>query len=146
MTGEGPLYLQVARLAQGWAGPDRLGLVVGATDVEALAAVREADPLTPAAGPRAGGRRGGAGRPHRSARTACMLPPGWGSPRGGCEKRPAACARRSTRCEEDQARCAGGVQGFRRNLLAPARSHHFTGKLALLATPEAAAFASASSL
>jgi uridine monophosphate synthetase len=46
MIGEGPLYLQVARLAQGWAGPDRLGLVVGATDVEALAAVREVDPLT----------------------------------------------------------------------------------------------------
>jgi uridine monophosphate synthetase len=46
MVGEGPLYLQVARLAQGWAGPDRLGLVVGATDVEALAAVREVDPLT----------------------------------------------------------------------------------------------------
>ena len=46
MAGEEPLYLQVARLAQGWAGPDRLGLVVGATDVEALAAVREVDPLT----------------------------------------------------------------------------------------------------
>lgn len=39
-----PLFLQVARLAGRWAGPDRLGLVVGATDVQALKAVRAAAP------------------------------------------------------------------------------------------------------
>jgi uridine monophosphate synthetase len=35
---------RVARIASGWAGPDRLGLVAGATAPEALAAVRAAAP------------------------------------------------------------------------------------------------------
>jgi uridine monophosphate synthetase len=43
-VGERPLYLEVARQAQRWAGPETLGLVVGATDVEALVAVRAQDP------------------------------------------------------------------------------------------------------
>jgi uridine monophosphate synthetase len=52
---DGPLYLEIARLAQRWAGPEQLGLVVGATDAEALAAVRRIAPqswlLAPGVGP-----------------------------------------------------------------------------------------------
>ena len=53
-----PLYLHVARLARAWNTSDNLGLVVGATDPQALAAVREVDPdlwlLAPGVGPQGG--------------------------------------------------------------------------------------------
>jgi orotidine 5'-phosphate decarboxylase subfamily 2 len=39
-----PLYARVARVAGGWAGPDRLGLVVGATAPAELAALRSLVP------------------------------------------------------------------------------------------------------
>ena len=39
-----PFYLEVARVAAAWAGPDRLGLVVGATEPEAIARVRSVAP------------------------------------------------------------------------------------------------------
>jgi uridine monophosphate synthetase len=56
-TGE-TVYERIARLAAGWAGPDRLGLVVGATQPEALARVREIAPehwiLAPGVGPQGG--------------------------------------------------------------------------------------------
>ena len=49
------VFERVARLAAGWAGSDRLGLVVGATQPEALAAVRTIAPehwiLAPGIGP-----------------------------------------------------------------------------------------------
>lgn len=50
-----PLYARVAREAVGWAGPDRLGLVVGATRPDALGMVRSIAPdhwiLAPGIGP-----------------------------------------------------------------------------------------------
>ena len=52
----------MTRLAAGWAGPDRLGLVVGATQPEALAAVRTIAPehwiLAPGVGPQGGDTAG----------------------------------------------------------------------------------------
>jgi uridine monophosphate synthetase len=52
------LFLQVARLARGWNTADNLGLVVGATDPRALAAVRSASPelwmLAPGVGAQGG--------------------------------------------------------------------------------------------
>ncbi len=52
------LYLRVARLATAWNTADNLGLVVGATDPQALAAVRELAPdlwiLAPGVGPQGG--------------------------------------------------------------------------------------------
>ena len=44
VEGGGDLAEAVAGAAKGWAGPDRLGLVVGATDSEALGRVREIVP------------------------------------------------------------------------------------------------------
>jgi uridine monophosphate synthetase len=41
-----PLYEHVARMAQGWNSADNIGLVVGATQPEALARVRKAAPET----------------------------------------------------------------------------------------------------
>ncbi len=56
-----PLYVRLARLASGWNVADNLGLVVGATDPPALAAVREAAPdlwfLTPGVGEQGGDLR-----------------------------------------------------------------------------------------
>ncbi len=53
-----PLYLHLARLSEGWGPPERLGLVVGATDPAALALVREAAPepwiLAPGVGAQGG--------------------------------------------------------------------------------------------
>lgn len=53
-----PLFLHLARLASSWNRRDNLGLVVGATDPEALAAVREAVPdmwlLVPGVGDQGG--------------------------------------------------------------------------------------------
>jgi len=53
-----PLYVQVARLADKWNREDNLGLVVGATDPEALTAVRALAPglwiLAPGVGPQGG--------------------------------------------------------------------------------------------
>lgn len=53
-----PVYLGVARAAAGWAGPDRLGLVVGATRPEVLGAVRSLVPdhwfLAPGVGAQGG--------------------------------------------------------------------------------------------
>jgi uridine monophosphate synthetase len=53
-----PLYIRLARRATTWNCPDRLGLVVGATDPEALAAVREVAPdlwiLAPGVGAQGG--------------------------------------------------------------------------------------------
>lgn len=73
-VGNQPLYLELVRLAAEWAGPEQLGFVVGATDSEALASVRQAAPdrwlLAPGVGPqgadlesalRAGLRRDGLG-------------------------------------------------------------------------------------
>jgi uridine monophosphate synthetase len=57
-TGAGPLYLEVAGRAPGWSAYDNVGLVVGATDPPALAAVRAAAPtlwfLTPGVGVQGG--------------------------------------------------------------------------------------------
>ena len=54
----GPLYGEVARVAARWAGPDRLGLVVGATVPEAVGLVRKAAPdhwiLAPGVGAQGG--------------------------------------------------------------------------------------------
>jgi uridine monophosphate synthetase len=54
----GPLYLAVARLAQSWNARDNVGLVVGATQPEAMAAVRAAAPglwfLAPGVGAQGG--------------------------------------------------------------------------------------------
>jgi len=56
--GGGTLYEEVARTAVRWAGPDRLGLVVGATMPEAVARVRVVAPehwlLAPGVGPQGG--------------------------------------------------------------------------------------------
>lgn len=56
-----PLYLHLARLAEGWGPPEQLGLVVGATDPTALAAVRAAAPqrwiLAPGVGAQGGDLR-----------------------------------------------------------------------------------------
>jgi uridine monophosphate synthetase len=53
-----PLYLTVARLAASWAGADNLGLITGATDPDALAAIRSAAPehwiLAPGVGAQGG--------------------------------------------------------------------------------------------
>jgi len=53
------LYERVARLAEGWNTADNIGLVVGATDVEALASARAAAPnlwiLAPGVGAQGGG-------------------------------------------------------------------------------------------
>ena len=57
-TGTGPLYLEVARRAAGWSEFDNVGLVVGATDPAALAAVRAVAPslwfLAPGVGAQGG--------------------------------------------------------------------------------------------
>jgi uridine monophosphate synthetase len=138
MTGEGPLYLQVARLAQGWAGPDRLGLVAGATDVEALAAVREVDPLTwllaPGLGPqgaelepalRAGLRPDGLGM---------LLPVARGIASAVDVGKEAGRLRQAINAvREDQARRAGGVQGFSQEPARPGLEPPLTGRLARLA-------------
>ena len=53
-----PLYLAVARMATGWAGPTRLGLVIGATVPDAIARVRGVAPdhwiLAPGVGAQGG--------------------------------------------------------------------------------------------
>lgn len=58
MSGGEPLYLTVARQAASWAPAGNLGLVVGATDPEAVAAVRDAAPdlwiLAPGVGAQGG--------------------------------------------------------------------------------------------
>jgi len=58
LAGGGPLYRRVARLAATWNTHDNLGLVVGATDPSALAAVRQDAPtlwfLTPGVGEQGG--------------------------------------------------------------------------------------------
>lgn len=58
MVGEESLYVYLARLARTWSAHDNLGLVVGATDPHALAAVREATPqawiLAPGVGTQGG--------------------------------------------------------------------------------------------
>ncbi len=58
LAGGGPLYRRVARLAAAWNSSDNLGLVVGATDPSALAAVRQDAPtlwfLTPGVGEQGG--------------------------------------------------------------------------------------------
>ena len=58
LAGGGPLYRRVARLAAAWNTHDNLGLVVGATDPSALAAVRQDAPtlwfLTPGVGEQGG--------------------------------------------------------------------------------------------
>ncbi len=57
-AGGDPLYLALARRARAWSPHDNLGLVVGATDPAALAAVRQAAPdlwlLTPGVGAQGG--------------------------------------------------------------------------------------------
>lgn len=57
-TADGPLYLHVAKLAQAWNTQNNVGLVVGATQPEALARVREAVPelwfLAPGVGAQGG--------------------------------------------------------------------------------------------
>ncbi len=60
-AGGSPLYLAVARLAQAWNTGDNIGLVVGATQLEALARVRAAAPdsVVPGPGRRRPGRRPG---------------------------------------------------------------------------------------
>jgi len=71
------VYERVARLASGWAGPDRLGLVVGATQPEALAAVRAIAPdhwiLAPGVGPQ-GGEPGGIAGGLRDDRRGVLVP------------------------------------------------------------------------
>jgi uridine monophosphate synthetase len=61
VAGGEPLYVQVARLSAAWNVADNLGLVVGATDTAALAAVREAAPdlwfLVPGVGEQGGDLR-----------------------------------------------------------------------------------------
>ncbi len=56
-----PLYLRLARSLDGWGSPDNLGMVVGATDPAALAAVRRAAPerwiLAPGVGAQGGDLR-----------------------------------------------------------------------------------------
>ncbi len=56
--GGGALYEEVARTAARWAGPDRLGMVVGATMPDAVARVRAVAPehwlLAPGVGPQGG--------------------------------------------------------------------------------------------
>ncbi len=58
VAGSGPLYLVVSRLAQAWNTADNIGLVVGATDPQALAEVRSAAPdlwlLAPGVGAQGG--------------------------------------------------------------------------------------------
>jgi len=138
MTGEGPLYLRVARLAQGWAGPDRLGLVVGATDAEALAAVREVDPqtwlLAPGLGPqgaelepalRAGLRPDGLGM---------LLPAARGIAGAADVGKEAGRLRQAINAvRENQAGRAGGVQGFSQEAARPGLEPPLTGRLARLA-------------
>jgi uridine monophosphate synthetase len=58
ISGSGPLYLSVCRLGQAWNQRDNVGLVVGATDPQALARVRseapEMWPLAPGIGAQGG--------------------------------------------------------------------------------------------
>ena len=82
-----PLYVRLARLATGWAGPDRLGLVVGATYPDALRAVRQVAPrawfLVPGIGAQggdleaavaAGLRADGLGMVINASRGVCYAP------------------------------------------------------------------------
>jgi len=82
-----PLYLRLARRATGWAGPDRLGLVVGATYPDALRAVRQVAPqawfLVPGIGAQggdleaavaAGLRADGLGMVINASRGVCYAP------------------------------------------------------------------------
>jgi len=58
LHGEPPLYEHIAALSQGWGSPDQIGLVVGATQPEALAQVRHICPhnwiLAPGVGAQGG--------------------------------------------------------------------------------------------
>ena len=77
LAGGEPVHRRVARMAAGWAGPDRLGLVVGATVPEALAAVRVVAPehwiLAPGVGAQ-GGDPGGIGAALRPDRRGVLVP------------------------------------------------------------------------
>ena len=82
-----PLYLRVARQAMEWAGPEQLGLVVGATYPDALRAVRQVAPqawlLVPGVGAQggdleaavaAGLRADGLGMVINASRAVCYAP------------------------------------------------------------------------
>jgi len=71
------VYERVARLASEWAGPERLGLVAGATQPEALAAIRAIAPehwiLAPGLGPQ-GGEADAVAAALRSDRRGVLVP------------------------------------------------------------------------
>ena len=149
MAGGGPLYLQVARLAQGWAGPDRLGLVVGATDVEALAAVREVDAqtwlLAPGLGPqgaelepalRAGLRADGLGMLLPAARGIAVaedVGKEAGRLRAAINEVRANLAKGTNRPSANGAKGGIGEAAEARDIGLPAPEPPLTGKLARLA-------------
>jgi uridine monophosphate synthetase len=73
-----PLYARVARLAAAWNTADNLGLVVGATDIEALASARAAAPdlwiLAPGVGAQGGGLEAAVRAGLRSDGLGLLLP------------------------------------------------------------------------
>lgn len=73
-----PVYLAVARAAAGWAGPLRLGLVVGATEPDAVARVRDAVPehwiLAPGVGAQGGSLEEAVGAGLREDGTGLLVP------------------------------------------------------------------------
>ncbi|MEE9299020.1 MAG: orotidine-5'-phosphate decarboxylase [Acidimicrobiia bacterium] len=73
-----PLYVEVARVAAAWAGPDRLGLVVGATEPDAIARVRGVAPehwiLAPGVGAQGGSLEASMAAGVRSDGAGLLLP------------------------------------------------------------------------
>ena len=94
LMGQTTLYEYVAHLAQSWNEKDNIGLVVGATQVEALARVREAAPdlwmLTPGVGAQGGDLEQAMAAGLRADGLGMLIPVSRGIARADSPKRAAA--------------------------------------------------------